>query len=92
MDTTDQTQAEKAKLCLAEFTQLSCNSLSPTKECSELLGCIHSREAASIYKGWEYLQLLFEEFQTDFPFPLVLVGLLLLLQLIKTINDQHHRA
>lgn len=71
---------EKSQLCLVEFTQKKCDSLHPSTECKNLLSCLREKELWQSSKIWEFGKMLAEEVLTDYCFPGILIGLLLLFE------------
>lgn len=81
----DKSLNDQAQVCLAEFNKKKCDSLALTLECKKLLNCVQMQEHPAIY---QYASAFTEEILTDFPFPTVLSGLLLLLHLIQVVQGR----
>lgn len=79
--------SEQAKVCLAEFSKMKCNSLDLTSECQKLLNCIQLQEDSAMDTVYRYLSAISKEIQEDYLLPAFVTGLLLLFQL----NQNLHR-
>jgi hypothetical protein len=44
LETMDKSLSEKSKLGLVEFTRKKCHSLSPARECKDLMNCLEQKE------------------------------------------------
>lgn len=78
--------AEQAKVCLAEFSKIQCNSLELTSECKKLLSCVQLQEQSFMTTFLKYLSALSKEIHDDYIFPTLMAGLLLLFQLNQALR------
>ncbi len=70
---------EKSKLCLVEWTTKKCDTLKPSGECAGLLECLSAKQdwkSSHLWDNWKYFS---EEVLSDFGFPAVVIGILLLI-------------
>ena len=82
----EQVLTEQAKVCLAEFSKKSCDSLKLTDDCRRLLHCVQKEDSSIIDRISHYLEVFIGEILHDYEFPSVLAMILLLYQLIQTIK------
>ena len=87
MSTIDVSLSEKSKVCLVEFNQRKCDSINLAGDCKRLFDCVQLKEADGLSRIWEYGRALIDEVRSDFQFPTILIGLLLLVNLAQTIRD-----
>jgi hypothetical protein len=83
----DASETQKAKLCMGEFGQKNCNSLSLTPDCLRLFQCIQMEKSTPSTMAYNFARSFAEEFQADYQLPTVIVTILLLIQLINTIHE-----
>ena len=87
MSTIDASLSEKSKVCLVEFNQRKCDSINLAGDCKRLFDCVQLKEADGLSRIWEYGRALIDEVRSDFQFPTILIGLLLLVNLVQAIRD-----
>ena len=87
MSTIDASLSEKSKVCLVEFNQRKCDSINLTEDCKRLIDCVQLKEADGFSRIWEYGRALIEEVRSDFQFPTIVIGRLLLMNLAQIIRD-----
>ena len=87
MSTIDVSLSEKSKVCLVEFNQRKCDSINLVGDCKKLFDCVQLKEADGLSRIWDYFRALVEEVRSDFQFPTIVIGLLLLMNLAQAIRD-----
>ena len=87
MSTIDASLSEKSKVCLVEFNQRKCDSINLAGDCKRLFDCVQLKEADGLSRIWDYFRAIIEEVRSDFQFPTIVIGLLLLMNLAQIIRD-----
>ena len=88
---TDSGLAEKAKVCMGEFTELRCNTFDLNGECKKIYDCVQAGKTDPSAQIYNFFEGLSEEILVDYPFPAAIVGLLLMLQLRDVVKGRNPR-
>lgn len=83
----EQSLAEQAKVCMAEFSKKGCDSLRLTDDCRRLLQCVQKEDLTPSSRMINYFEVVSNEILEDYPLPSVFAMLLLLCQLIQTLKQ-----
>ena len=73
---------------MGEFAELRCNSLDLSPQCKQIFECVQADKISQFSILWNAIS---EEITTDFPLPMAMIGLLLLLQLKNNERNQERQ-